>query len=1106
MSAKEPEKVDSSAASFANLPVEDGSLTAPAASGVKKTEVDAVMSDDDSKVITTLETAKPATDKVIIHSQTIIKPGKTNNDGTGISTSADDLLAKMKSRLNQKIDLNVLTTPKLHNHGAHDTSGSIEIPADMILGSDIPATPANVTKEELEDHDLIAILEGDDVDIMENATEIEVRVGGTEQGIYDEEQVLEEIHISIVDEQDLESEKKEREKEIAMRQMANLPQLPKGRRPKHPLDGTDLELKPPQVKPATSKRDNAKPTTPSLPMLKVETRPTEITPPPKLKLETKSSSTKQASGSPSGITIKGQTTITPIPKPIVVKTEPSEKKTPSPTKKVMVPPLKPTSASIQTLPKPTTAAKPSQKTPTVLSASPQKPLPKPLPQKQKLNPPVPRPIPIPPPKQKTDDLISSLVSDWDDEPPLVLKKEPVSPVTSPATKQTPATPSSAPATGLPMAPPQPPSAEEPLKRSRVIKKKIIWDPDNPETHMSFASFVRSNRTKPEIKSETQTTTTPTTIRPPGTGGIRRKRAESVAVHMIKDTQPQFSLPPPRKRALTPEPVSKSSNVTAAPVASKKKKKSEIDKLLGDEGAIKMLYDLECENSNIEKPTDFIDSDEENEKRMAVIKQRSSPNEGTAHVPRIRQKRHPLPTSTSPIPSTTTTTTATASITPTDQPRKTSTSATAGRKRKRTNSASEDWDYVYSTQKNNDDAMIIRRRSNSSYSSSTSPRRLSVDQPATSSIEGTPVENAQAANFEFVKPSNKTPPKQEDIKLDSSLVANMKGKLSKALKKEEQTPTISSPSTSTVKKLEKKPKTSPKVVETSPSTTTTTTTTVRVEENGTEKGPESVQKQLTELKLQELTYKRVGNYVEIILASKENKLADVFTVELLVELKTVLNTLKSDTSTKAVLVRSKGKHFCRGIDLAYLVQSNAEKRKTAAQGYSVHIRNFLQSLAMFNKPLVAAVHGDLLGMGVTILPLFDVVIAQDTTTFLTPYAVFGYLPEAMKLFSSAKNLKPKAVTDMLFLSKKVSAGTAMDYGIVSELASSEKLLERADFITKKLSSLSQQALKAMKINLRKELLERLEDQLTFEQRKQAQQWVTTECQEKFKLFVSRGGNW
>lgn len=74
-----------------------------------------------------------------------------------------------------------------------------------------------------------------------------------------------------------------------------------------------------------------------------------------------------------------------------------------------------------------------------------------------------------------------------------------------------------------------------------------------------------------------------------------------------------------------------------------------------------------------------------------------------------------------------------------------------------------------------------------------------------------------------------------------------------------------------------------------------------------------------------------------------------------------------------------------------------------------LRNFLQTLATFHKPLVAAVHGDMLGLGVTILPLFDVVITQDSSTFSTPYAIFGHLPEAMKLFTTTKNLKPKAVS-------------------------------------------------------------------------------------------------
>ncbi|XP_062560252.1 NKAP family protein CG6066-like [Armigeres subalbatus] len=53
------------------------------------------------------------------------------------------------------------------------SSGSIEIPIDLILGSDIPAA-THATKE-LEDHNLIAILEGDDANITEQRPKFKLK-------------------------------------------------------------------------------------------------------------------------------------------------------------------------------------------------------------------------------------------------------------------------------------------------------------------------------------------------------------------------------------------------------------------------------------------------------------------------------------------------------------------------------------------------------------------------------------------------------------------------------------------------------------------------------------------------------------------------------------------------------------------------------------------------------------------------------------------------------------------------------------------------------------------------------------------------------------------
>lgn len=49
-------------------------------------------------------------------------------------------------------------------------------------------------------------------------------------------------------------------------------------------------------------------------------------------------------------------------------------------------------------------------------------------------------------------------------------------------------------------------------------------------------------------------------------------------------------------------------------------------------------------------------------------------------------------------------------------------------------------------------------------------------------------------------------------------------------------------------------------------------------------------------------------------------------------------------------------------------------------------------------MIAGIQGDCVGLGVTMLPLFDMVIASDTATFSTSYASLGCMAEAGFLLS------------------------------------------------------------------------------------------------------------
>lgn len=73
--------------------------------------------------------------------------------------------------------------------------------------------------------------------------------------------------------------------------------------------------------------------------------------------------------------------------------------------------------------------------------------------------------------------------------------------------------------------------------------------------------------------------------------------------------------------------------------------------------------------------------------------------------------------------------------------------------------------------------------------------------------------------------------------------------------------------------------------------------------------------------------------------------------------------------------------------------------------------FIESLASFPKTLCAAVHGHCVGIGVTILPLFDVVLANQKTTFETPFARSGQLPEACSVLQMSTKVSQNAVSGL-----------------------------------------------------------------------------------------------
>src|SRR5690606_35942056 len=99
----------------------------------------------------------------------------------------------------------------------------------------------------------------------------------------------------------------------------------------------------------------------------------------------------------------------------------------------------------------------------------------------------------------------------------------------------------------------------------------------------------------------------------------------------------------------------------------------------------------------------------------------------------------------------------------------------------------------------------------------------------------------------------------------------------------------------------------------------------------------------------------------------------------------LEQAAADASVRAVLVSGAGGTFTAGNDLKDFSNPKFAQPDSPVLG-------FMQGLAAFDKPVVAAVQGMAVGIGVTMLLHCDLVYVADDATLSMPFTSLGLVPE------------------------------------------------------------------------------------------------------------------
>lgn len=143
-------------------------------------------------------------------------------------------------------------------------------------------------------------------------------------------------------------------------------------------------------------------------------------------------------------------------------------------------------------------------------------------------------------------------------------------------------------------------------------------------------------------------------------------------------------------------------------------------------------------------------------------------------------------------------------------------------------------------------------------------------------------------------------------------------------------------------------------------------------------------------------------------------------------------------------------FCLGTDVATFGDPNGLSELSSS------VRAFFKQLIRTRKPLIAAVDGDAVGLGMTMLLHFDAIFATPHSTFRAPFAEWGLVPEAASSIILPTALGYQRAFKIFCLGGAISASEAEAAGIVTTLCDSGQLEDVARAAAMRLANLPPRA--------------------------------------------------
>ena len=177
--------------------------------------------------------------------------------------------------------------------------------------------------------------------------------------------------------------------------------------------------------------------------------------------------------------------------------------------------------------------------------------------------------------------------------------------------------------------------------------------------------------------------------------------------------------------------------------------------------------------------------------------------------------------------------------------------------------------------------------------------------------------------------------------------------------------------------------------------------------------------------------------------------NAFNIQMRDDLYIALEAVRDDPDIRSALISGSGdRGFCAGADLTEFgdAPSQAIARQVRWE------RDLWGLFGSIRKPIVAALHGYVIGSGVEIACLCDLRVAASDTIFRMPETALGMVPAAGGSQTLSRVVGQPTAMKMLLANEVLDAGAALKVGLAHRIVEPERLEEVAFQIAESLANI------------------------------------------------------